>query len=85
MFDAWAGFNQVAASERAARRMQITTSQGLRQWVVMPFGVTNGPSCFQGIMMDHFGPLAEPLKAHRATLSFFFDDGALGSGKFDQP
>ena len=73
MFDAWAGFNQVQATERASRRMQITTSVGLRQWTVRPFGVTNGPSCFQGIMMDHFTPLAPELKKHNAQINFFFD------------
>ena len=80
MFDAWAGFNQVAATERAQRAMQITTSLGLRQWTVMPFGVTNGPSCFQGIMVDHFAPLNKDLAKHNASINFFFDDGAPGSG-----
>ena len=62
MFDAWAGFNQVAATERAKRAMQINTAVGLRQWEVMPFGATNGPSCFQGIMIDHFNPIAKELE-----------------------
>ena len=85
-FDAWAGFNQIKATDRASRRMQITTSLGLRQWTVMPFGVTNGPSCFQGIMMDHFVPLKVPLeKECNASLNFFFDDGALGSGTYTDP
>ena len=84
-FDAWAGFNQVAATERAKRAMQITTSVGIRQWTVMPFGVTNGPSCFQGIMMDHFAPTAAELETVDAALNFFFDDGALGSGAYTDP
>ena len=86
MFDAWAGFNQVAATERAKRAMQITTSLGLRQWTVMPFGVTNGPSCFQGIMVDHFTPIKEELAtSFNASLDFFFDDGAVGSGDWNSP
>ena len=84
-FDAWAGFNQVSATERASRAMQVTTSVGLRQWVVMPFGVTNGPSCFQGIMVDHFAPLEDDLKKYNATIAWFFDDGTLGSGDYTCP
>ena len=65
--------------------MQITTSVGLRQWEVMPFGVTNGPSCFQGIMMDHFNQLAKELEELEAAIKFFFDDGACGSGDWNLP
>ena len=53
--DAWSGFNQMSATERARRLMQIITSFGVRQWVVLPFGVTNGPSYFQEFMLDLFG------------------------------
>jgi len=49
--DAWSGFNQMRATERAQRYMQIITSKGLRQWTVLPFGVTNGPSYFQEFML----------------------------------
>ena len=62
MFDAWVGFNQVAATDRAKRATQINTSVGLRQWEVMPFGVTNGPRFFQGIMIDNFNPIAKELE-----------------------
>ena len=37
--DAWAGFNQVKATERAKELMQILTVAGVLQWEVMPFGV----------------------------------------------
>ena len=54
--DAWSGFNQMGATERAKRLMQIITSLGLRQFEVMPFGVTNGPSYFQEFMLNLYGP-----------------------------
>ena len=53
--DAWSGFNQMAASERAKQLLQIITSLGIRQWEVLPFGVTNGPSYFQEMMLNFFG------------------------------
>ena len=43
LLDALSGFNQMGASERAERLLQIITYLGVRQWEVLPFGVTNGP------------------------------------------
>ena len=40
LLDALSGFNQMGATERAKRLLQIITSLGLRQWEVFPFGVT---------------------------------------------
>ncbi len=37
--DAWSGFNQLAAKERAKRLLQLITSRGLWQCTVLPFGV----------------------------------------------
>ena len=53
--EAWSGFNQMLASEEASRLIQIITSEGLLQWCVLPFGVTNGPSYFQEFMLELYG------------------------------
>jgi hypothetical protein len=69
------------ATEKAMRCMQIYTSSGLRQFTVMPFGVTNGPSYFQEFVLDHYRPLlGAGLAKEEGTLEFFFDDGCLGTG-----
>ena len=57
--DAWSGFNQMAASEKAKQLLQIITSLGIRQWECLPFGVTNGPSYFQEMMLNHYS--GEPV------------------------
>ena len=61
VFDLYAGFNQIEATERATRAMTILTSLGLRQWCVMPFGVKNGPAYFQLAMQRIFNDLLEFL------------------------
>ena len=86
--DAWSGFNQLAASERAKQLLQIITTKGLRQWTVLPFGVTNGPSYFQEFMLDLFGGAVSKLPTLMndamsdlgAQLEVFIDDLQLGTG-----
>ena len=86
--DALSGFNQMQATERAARLMQIITAVGLRQFVVLPFGVTNGPPYFQEAMLDLYNGssrqlpclLGESMVEHDAALEIFVDDVTLGSG-----
>ena len=56
LLDALSGFNQMEATERAKRLLQIMTSIGLRQWEVLPFGVTNAPPYFQEMMLNLYGP-----------------------------
>ena len=53
--DAWSGFNQLKATERASRLLQIIATFGVRQWTMLPFGVTNGPSYFQEFMLTFYG------------------------------
>ena len=90
--DAWSGFNQLRATERAKRLLQIITSSGLRQWEVLPFGVTNGPSYFQEFMLDLFGGrfkvpkqplsdlLADGLSDLGGILEVWVDDIQVGTG-----
>ena len=74
------------ASERARRLLQIITSFGVRQWTVLPFGVTNGPSYFQEFMLDLYGQtsgrpslLGDMMKDLDACLEIWIDDVQLGS------
>ena len=86
--DAWSGFNQMRASERAQRLLQIITSKGVRQWTVLPFGVTNGPPYFQEMMLDLYGGhsnklpslLANAMVEKETHLDVFIDDIQLGTG-----
>ena len=87
--DAWSGFNQMGATERAKQLLQIITSMGVRQWTVLPFGVTNVPSYFQEMMLNLYGPrpkeglpsmLEDAMKDLDAHLSIFMDDLQVGSG-----
>ena len=90
--DAMAGFNQVSASERARRLMQIITTKGLRQWTVLPFGVTNGPPYFQEFMLGLFGGsscqlpslLGDAMVEFEAILEIFVDDVQLGTCDLSQ-
>ena len=89
--DAWSGFNQLRATERASRLMQIITSAGLRQWTVLPFGVTNGPSYFHEFMLHLFSGrsansvapdlLGEGMDDLNGTLEVWVDDLQLGTGE----
>ena len=81
MLDAWSGFNQVENIEETKRLLTIQTSLGLRQWECCPFGVTNGPQFYQSMMQDLYGDMtADQMSETEATLGWFMDDGALGTG-----
>ena len=83
-FDALYGFNQIKATENASRLMTIVTAQGLRQWTVCPFGVTNGPSYFQHMMQHLFSKqLGEGMQDLDSQFEVFMDDGCLGTGTVD--
>ena len=86
--DAWSGFNQMAATERATQYLQIITSLGIRQYEVLPFGVTNGPPYFQEAMLDIYAGASSGLpnlldhhmKEEQSYLGIFVDDVNLGTG-----
>ncbi|CAE8623312.1 unnamed protein product, partial [Polarella glacialis] len=81
VFDAVSGFNQLDATERAKRLMTIITCLGLKQWICMHFGVTNGPTFFQNFMSQTFSDmLGTQMCDLDSVLEFFIDDGALGTG-----
>ena len=85
--DAQAGFNQMGASKRASKLMQIITSMGLLQWVVLPFGVTNSPPYFQEFMLSLFNGsslgldnLLQDSMSDLETFDIFVDDLDVGTG-----
>lgn len=86
--DALSGFNQMRATERAKRLMQIITTMGVRQWEVLPFGVCNGPPYFQEFMPDLYGGgssgksnmLGDSMVDVNASLEVWVDDVQLGTG-----
>ena len=86
--DALSGFNQMRASERDSRPMTIITSTGFLQWTCLPFGVTNGQSDFQEMMLTLYGSclnnsppsLENSMFELDAFLAIFIDDAQLGSG-----
>ena len=83
-------------TERASRLLQIITTLGLRQFTVLPFGVTNGPPYFQEGMLDLYGGASYQLPSllddfhsaenrsveftEDAWLGIFVDDIMLGTG-----
>ena len=87
LFDALHGFNQISASKSARKLLQIQSSLGLKQWSVMPFGVINGPSVYQNMMQQVFAKYMsgtdEKWQTLDSSLSFFMDDGCLGTGDID--
>ncbi|CAE8641381.1 unnamed protein product [Polarella glacialis] len=62
-----------------SKLMTVVTSQGLRQWTVCPFGVTNGPSCYQGLMLDLFKNQVG-TQLPDTVFEIFLDDGCIGTG-----
>ena len=88
--DAQSGFNPLKATERASRLLQIITTFGVRQWTVLPFGATNGPSCFQVFMLTLYGGskhgpdmLGESVSDLDAIKEVWIDGVQLGSGTLD--
>ena len=86
--DAWSGFNQMRASERASRLLQIITSKGVRQWAVRPFGVTNAPHTCRKCCSTSYGGSTRGLPSLpnnsmgdlEAYIDILIDDIHLGAG-----
>lgn len=55
------GYHQIRISEEDAPRTAFRTPQGLFQFKVLPFGLTNALATFQKVMNDTFAPYMADL------------------------
>jgi len=56
--DALWGFWQVPMQEDAVEKTAMTTPFGAYEWLVMPMGLSNSPSCWQRMMQSYLGHLS---------------------------
>eukprot|EP00854_Cymbomonas_tetramitiformis_P005366 gene5366-biopygen5367 len=56
--DALWGFWQVPMEEDAIDKTTMTTPFGAYEWLVMPMGLSNSPSCWQRMMQSYLGHLS---------------------------
>jgi len=62
VFDMFAGYFQVRIKEECIPLTAVSTPFGLYEWIVLPFGPTNGPPVFQGYTLRTFADFFDFLK-----------------------
>lgn len=65
------GYHQIRISEEDAPRTAFRTPQGLFQFKVLPFGLTNALATFQKVMNDTFAPYMADLLLYTRMASWY--------------